>query len=155
MATAIRLRRPAPWKPPSTRDLGRWQGHTTDNIARLQDAVNLALTGQTITNIYDINETTTVGLSLGYRLITEIDFGSTDTDYKEFSVASLPWITASAILHFQVTGGTTDHPDFEDAMLEEISCRVTSITPASGFSAIATAPSGTWGTYKVHIIAVI
>jgi len=155
MANAITLKRPAAWKPPDTKDLARWHTHTTNNIARLQDAVNVALTGNNITNIYDQTITTVVGLSLGYRIVGEVNFGTTETDSVEFSITGLPWITSSALLHFQFTGGTTDHPDFADAMLDQVTARVTAITEGSGFTALAYAPYGTWGNYKVHIIGVI
>lgn len=83
-----------------------------------------------------------------------LDFG-TESDVASVTLTGLSWVTATTKITVSLFGGTADHPEgSEDALIEDITVLACNRVPGVGFDIVAHAPNKTFGTYKVHIIAI-
>lgn len=67
-------------------------------------------------------------------------------------VTGLAWVTVNSIITATVAGGTADHPDPDEAAVEDIVVTVGNLVAGVGFTISAYTPNRTWGHYFVNII---
>lgn len=80
-----------------------------------------------------------------------VDFG-TQGDLVTTTITA-PWVTSSSVLSaVDIRGYAPDHlPEDEDVLIEQITARVTTVTPGVGFTVVTHAPNSTWGRYELRI----
>lgn len=84
-----------------------------------------------------------------------VDFGSADSDMAITTITGIPWMTNSAPHTCHVTGRPdVGGVDDEDALLDQVTAKVTNIVDGVSCDVIAYAPNGTGGVYTVHIVGV-
>lgn len=96
------------------------------------------------------------GGSGGNSVSADVDFGFVtggEGDVATTTVAA-SWVGAATKLVCQLFAVATSDHDPEDYAIEGISVYASNIVAGVGFDVIASAPNGTFGVYKVHIIGV-
>ena len=94
----------------------------------------------------------------GVNLLQEtINFSNPDSfDGQDTSaqlvVTGQAWVTANSVIVATMAGGTADHPDPDEAAVEDIVVTVGNLVVGVGFTISAYTPARTWGHYFVNII---
>lgn len=82
-----------------------------------------------------------------------VDFGTTETSIASVTI-SAAWVTTGSIIVAQAISNTADHPDPEEALLEELHSTVGNIVDGVSFDVFVFAPNGATGEYTVACIEV-
>lgn len=89
------------------------------------------------------------GGASGATVLTQVDFGATETGYASVSVAAPTMVGGEFILVSPYAAATTDH-DPDDYAVEGVTAYPTAAVAGVGFDIIASAPNGTWGKYAIY-----
>lgn len=100
-----------------------------------------------------VNITGSGGGGSGNGVEVTVDFGSFGT-LASTVVTGQAWVGSSSKLVASFFGTTTDHPSPEEAVIEQLDVATGDIVAGTGFTVYASAPMGTTGQYKVHVLGV-
>lgn len=101
-------------------------------------------------NVWTITSTASGGGGTsGTTVLTQVDFGATETGYASVSVAAPTMAGGEFILVSPYAAATTDH-DPDDYAVEGVTAYPTAAVAGVGFNIIASAPNGTWGKYAIY-----
>lgn len=109
-------------------------------------------TNISITSNNDVIAISSTGSAQAITGITKINFGyssgSGEGDYATTAVTNSNVMSYSSIIYRIAT--STDHPDVEDSLLDDIDLKESNIVDGVGFTLNAYATNGSWGEYNIY-----
>lgn len=109
-------------------------------------------TNISITSNNDVIAISSTGSAQAITGTTKINFGYSNSagegDYATTAVTNSNVMSYSSIMYRITT--STDHPDVEDSLLDDIDLKESNIVDGVGFTLNAYATNGSWGEYNVY-----